>query len=194
LTLPAEDRHRAYDAHAGEDGDEELENALFHCDLGRQAVELERAAGRACHALGLAEGLPGPACSVTAAQTTWGSGQLLLWARRLDLLDEISSCGWQLRRAARAFLVLRPGSRPSRGRPGAGEASLLTGYGRAGLASRGRVSARPAGMYIHVPFCSRAGSRMMRWRQWQPRPRRSPGRWGTSAVSGHCVRGVAGLA
>lgn len=105
LTLPAEDRHRAYDAHAGAVGDEELENALFHSDLSRLAVELERVAGRVCHRLGLGEGLPGPACGLAGGETTWAAGQLLLWARRLDLLDEISSCGWQLRRAARALLA-----------------------------------------------------------------------------------------
>jgi hypothetical protein len=103
LSLPAEDRHRAYDANAGENGDEDLENALFHSDLSRLATELEREAGRACFRLGLTEGLPGPASSLAAAETVWGAGQLLLWARRLDLLDEISSCGWQLRRAARAL-------------------------------------------------------------------------------------------
>ncbi len=105
LTLPAEDRHRAYDAHAGEAGDELLENVLFHCDLGRLATDLERVAGRACHGQGICEALPGPACGVAAAETVWGSGQLLLWARRLDLMDEMSSCGWQLRRAARALLA-----------------------------------------------------------------------------------------
>ena len=44
---------------------------------------------------------------MVTAETAWAAGQLLLWARRLDILDEISSNGWQLRRAARALLASR---------------------------------------------------------------------------------------
>lgn len=107
LSLPPEDRHRIYDGLTGEGGDEELENLLFHTDLGQVATELEREASRACHRVGLPEGLPGPATSVTPRATFAASAQLLLWARRLDLLDGVSSAGWQLRRAARALLASR---------------------------------------------------------------------------------------
>jgi hypothetical protein len=107
LSLPPEDRHRVYDALAGDGGDEELENLLFHTDLGQLATELEREASRACRRAGLPEGLPGPATSVTPRGTFAASAQLLLWARRLDLLDGVSSAGWQLRRAAQALLASR---------------------------------------------------------------------------------------
>jgi hypothetical protein len=107
LSLPPEDRHRFYDRLAGEGGDEKLENLLFHTDLGQLATELEREASRACRTAGLPEGLPGPATSVTPRGTFGASAQLLLWARRLDLLDGVSSGGWQLRRAAQALLASR---------------------------------------------------------------------------------------
>lgn len=107
LCLPADERHRAYDRHAGEDGDEELENLLFHSDLGRLNLELEQAASRAALANGLTEGLPGPATALLPAESVWAACQLLLWARRLDALDAMGSPGWQLRRAARALLASR---------------------------------------------------------------------------------------
>jgi hypothetical protein len=107
LSLPPEDRHRVYDGLAGDGGDEELENMLFHSDLGQLATELEREASRACHRAGLSEGLPGPATSVTSREAFAASARLLLWARRLDLLDGVSSAGWQLRRAAQALLASR---------------------------------------------------------------------------------------
>jgi hypothetical protein len=44
---------------------------------------------------------------VTPRGTFAASAQLLLWARRLDLLDGVSSAGWQLRRAAQALLASR---------------------------------------------------------------------------------------
>ncbi len=107
LSLPPGDRHRIYDGHAGEGGDETLENLLFHTDLGQLALDLEREASRACRPAGLTEGLPGPATSLTSQTTFSAAAQLLLWARRLDLLDGVSSAGWQLRRAARALLASR---------------------------------------------------------------------------------------
>jgi hypothetical protein len=105
MFVPSEDRHRVYDAVAGEHGDEALENLLFHSDLAELAVDLERAATRACRAAGLAEGLPGPATTAVARETFAASAQLLLWARRLDILDGVDSLGWQLRRAAKALLA-----------------------------------------------------------------------------------------
>lgn len=107
LSVPPEERHRVYDGRAGEGGDEELENLLFHTDLTQLAVELEREASRACRRAGLAEGLPGPATALTPQRTFAASARLLLWARRLDLLDGVSSAGWQLRRAAQALLASR---------------------------------------------------------------------------------------
>jgi hypothetical protein len=107
LSLPPGDRHRMYDGRAGAGGDEGLENLLFHTDLGQLAVDLEREASRACRPAGLPEGLPGPATSLTARGTFAASAQLLLWARRLDLLDGVGSTGWQLRRAAQALLASR---------------------------------------------------------------------------------------
>ncbi|MGE5236291.1 MAG: hypothetical protein ACM3O7_08095 [Acidobacteriota bacterium] len=103
LALPPQDRHRVYDDHAGESGDGILENLLFHTDLSQLAFELEREATRACRSLGLAEGLLGPATSARSLTTTAASHAMLLWARRLDLLDGVTSHGWQLRRAARAL-------------------------------------------------------------------------------------------
>ena len=70
-------------------------------------MELEREASRACRRLGLAESLPGPATSLTPRRTFAASAQLLLWARRLDLLEGVNSSGWQLRRAAQALLASR---------------------------------------------------------------------------------------
>jgi len=107
LSLPPGDRHRVYDGRAGEGGDEELENLLFHTDLGQLAADLEREASRACRPVGLNEGLPGPATAVTSRGTFIASAQLLLWARRLDMLDGVGSAGWQLRRAAQALLASR---------------------------------------------------------------------------------------
>jgi len=105
LALPPRDRHRAYDRFGGENGNGELEDLLFHSDLAGLAVELERETARLCRRVGLAEGLPGPATGATPADAFAASAALLLWARRLDLLDGVGSLGWQLRRAARALLA-----------------------------------------------------------------------------------------
>ena len=105
LAVPAEVRHRLYDARAGEAGDTGLEDLLFHTDQALAAVRMERDASRACRAAGLAECLPGPGSATTSATTFAAACGLLLWARRLDLLDGMASAGWQLRRAARALLA-----------------------------------------------------------------------------------------
>ena len=105
LAVPAEVRHRLYDERAGEAGDTSLEDLLFHTDQGRAVASLEREASRACRAAGLAEWLPGPASATASAATCAAAAALLLWARRLDLLDGVSSAGWQLRRAARALVA-----------------------------------------------------------------------------------------
>jgi hypothetical protein len=105
LAVPAEVRHRVYDERAGEAGDTALEDLLFHTDHGPAAARLEREASRACRAAGLAESLPGPGSATESAATFAAACSLLLWARRLDLLDGVASTGWQLRRAARALLA-----------------------------------------------------------------------------------------
>jgi hypothetical protein len=105
LAVPAEVRHRLYEARAGEAGDTGLEDLLFHTDLAHAAARMERDASRACRAAGLAECLPGPGSAAASAATFAGACGLLLWARRLDLLEGVASTGWQLRRAARALLA-----------------------------------------------------------------------------------------
>ncbi len=105
LVLPPEDRHRLYDGLAGDDGDEALENLLFHTDQGQLTLELEREATRACRRYGVHEGLPGPATALVGRETFAAGASMLLWARRLDLLDGVSSFGWKLRRAAHALVA-----------------------------------------------------------------------------------------
>ena len=105
LMLTPEDRHRAYEAAAGEQGDGVLEDLLFHTDLGVLMTEIERETTRCCLRLGLAEVLPGPSTSRDTSGGFASGAELLLWARRLDLLDGVDSSGWQLRRAAHALLA-----------------------------------------------------------------------------------------
>jgi hypothetical protein len=105
LSLPAEDRHRVYDAQAGELGDGGLEDLLFHTDLSQLTLDLEREVTRICRREGLCEGLPGPATSASECAAFSAASAMCLWARRLDLLDGVGSPGWQLRRAARALLA-----------------------------------------------------------------------------------------
>ncbi len=112
LAVPAEERHRLYDAHGGEGGDRELEDLLFHTDHVQVAARLERLVSRACDAAGLAQSLPGPATAGVSAEVVAATCALLLWARRLDQLDGVGSTGWQLRRAARALLASGREPRP----------------------------------------------------------------------------------
>ncbi len=107
LAVPPEDRHRVYDSRAGEAGDGALEDLLFHTDLGSLAIELERAASRAARRHGLPEWLLGPATGLVGREPFVAAAKLLLWARRLDLLEGVGSAGWQLRRAAQALLASR---------------------------------------------------------------------------------------
>jgi hypothetical protein len=103
VALPPADCHRLYESLAGEDGDGELENLLFHCDHGSLTEVMEREASRLCARAGVEEFIPAPATATCPQRAGRVLSQLLLWARRLDLLDGSSSAGWQLRRAARAL-------------------------------------------------------------------------------------------
>lgn len=103
LALPPADCHRLYEHLAGEDGDGELENLLFHSDHGSLTEVMEREASRLCARAGVDEFVPAPATASSPQRAARALSQLLLWARRLDLLDGSSSPGWQLRRAAWAL-------------------------------------------------------------------------------------------
>lgn len=103
LALPPADRHRVYDRAAGDVGDAALEDLLFHSDLAGIGLALERSAAVACRRLGVPDVLPGPSTSAIPASTARGIGIMRQWARRLDLMDGVSSSGWRLRRAARAL-------------------------------------------------------------------------------------------
>lgn len=105
LVVPPPDRHRLWDALGGVNGDEGLENLLFHSELASVYEALEREASRVCTAARLAEVIPGPATACLPLTAARAASELLLWARRLDTLDGIASAGWQLRRAARALLA-----------------------------------------------------------------------------------------
>ncbi len=103
LALPPGDCHRLYESLAGEEGDGELENLLFHSDHGSLTEVMERDASRLCARAGVDEFIPAPATATSPQRAARALSQLLLWARRLDLLDGSSSPGWQLRRAAWAL-------------------------------------------------------------------------------------------
>lgn len=105
LAVAPEVRHQVYDRFAGDGGDTELENLLFHSDWGRLTLATEMAVSRTCREIRLAEGLQGPATAAADAVTFGVASGMLLWARRLDLLDGVTSQGWQLRRAAHALLA-----------------------------------------------------------------------------------------
>jgi hypothetical protein len=107
LLLTPKDRHRILDGCDGTGVEDRLENALFHADVSRGLLALERRAGVTLRRLGME---PVISCLVSqldngkAART---SALLRLWARRLDQSHEESSFGWRLRRAATALEQLR---------------------------------------------------------------------------------------
>lgn len=105
LAVSPELRHQVYDLHAGDDGDQDLENLLFHSDWGRLTQRAEVAVSQACRAHNLTEGLGGPSTSVVDSATFALASGMLLWARRFDQLDGMASQGWQLRRAAHALMA-----------------------------------------------------------------------------------------
>lgn len=105
LSLTGEDKHLAYEAAFGEDGNDVFEDLLFHSDPVDVAKTLEVHGSSMAYELGLREGLPGPSTALCKASCFAAACSLLLWARRLDLLDGVASQGWRLRRAAQALLV-----------------------------------------------------------------------------------------
>lgn len=105
LSLTGEDKHLAYEAAFGEEGNGVFEDLLFHSDPVDVATTLEVHASAMARQLGLREGLAGPSTSLCKAACFAAACSLLLWARRLDLLDGMASQGWRLRRAAQALLV-----------------------------------------------------------------------------------------
>ncbi len=107
LLLTPRDRHRILDGVDGTGLVDEMENCLFHADVSRGLLALERRAGVMIQALGLDPVIPTlvPANGHPVAFRT--AALLRLWARRLDQCYEESSWGWRLRRAARAIEMLR---------------------------------------------------------------------------------------
>ncbi len=105
VCVPPPDRRRVLNECFGEEGNEAVEDLFFHTDLVSLTVELERVASRRAHEEGLEERLAGPATARLGRETFAAAASLLLWARRLDLLDGVGSLGWQLRRAAHALMA-----------------------------------------------------------------------------------------
>ncbi len=107
LLLTPRDRHRILDGLDGSGDMEQMENCLFHADVSRGLLALERRAGVTIRRLGLEPVIPCPAPAGAHPVATRTAALLRLWARRLDQCFEESSWGWRLRRAARAMEVLR---------------------------------------------------------------------------------------
>lgn len=105
LVLSAEEKHAAYERAFGENGNGDFEDLLFHTEAGDVAKNLEVFGSVWAKKAGLREALPGPSTAVCQASCFAAACSLLLWARRLDLLEGVSSQGWRLRRAAQALLV-----------------------------------------------------------------------------------------
>lgn len=105
LSLTGEEKHLAYEAAFGEEGNDAFEDLLFHTEPLEVAKSLEVHGSSIAQELGLREGLPGPSTALCKSSCFAAACSLLLWARRLDLLDGVASQGWRLRRAAQALLV-----------------------------------------------------------------------------------------
>ena len=103
LLLTPKDRHRILDGCEGTGFEDELENCLFHADVGRGLHALERLAGVRLNQVGMDPFVP---CMVPRGHNSEAvrtAAILRLWARRLDQSHEESSWGWRLRRAAAAL-------------------------------------------------------------------------------------------
>jgi len=105
LFLSGEEKHAALERAFGEEGNGAFEDLLFHTEPSELGKTLEVHGSALVREAGLGEGLIGPATSLCKASCYARACALLLWARRLDLLDGVSSQGWRLRRAAQALLV-----------------------------------------------------------------------------------------
>lgn len=105
LVLSGEEKHGAYERAFGENGNDDFEDLLFHTEVGDVAQRLEVFGSIWAKRAGLREALPGPSTAVCQASCFAAACSLLLWARRMDLLDGVSSQGWRLRRAAQALLA-----------------------------------------------------------------------------------------
>lgn len=105
LCLTGEEKHEAYERAFGEEGNGVFEDMLFHSDPVEVAKGLEIQGSWVARELGLREGFSGPGTALCPAPCFAAACSLLLWARRLDLLDGVASQGWRLRRAAQALLV-----------------------------------------------------------------------------------------
>ena len=103
LFLTPKDRHRILDGCDGTGIADELENALFHADVGRGLHALERRAGVTMHEVGMDPFIPCMVPQGFQSNAVRTAAILRLWARRLDQCHEESSWGWRLRRAATAL-------------------------------------------------------------------------------------------
>jgi len=107
LLLTPKDRHRILDGCDGTGLEDRLQNALFHADVSRGLLALERRAGVTLRRVGME---PVISCLISQddnGRATRTAALLRLWARRLDQSHEESSFGWRLRRAAAALERLR---------------------------------------------------------------------------------------
>ncbi len=107
LLLTPKDRHRILNGLDGSGDMERMENCLFHADVSRGLLALERQAGVTIQRLGLEPVIPSLAPAGPHPVAIRTAALLRLWARRLDQCFEESSWGWRLRRAARAMEVLK---------------------------------------------------------------------------------------
>lgn len=105
LVLSGEEKHKAYERAFGENGNGDFEDLLFHTEAGDVARSLEVFGSVWARRAGLREALAGPSTAACQASCFAAACSLLLWARRMDLLDGVSSQGWRLRRAAQALLA-----------------------------------------------------------------------------------------
>jgi hypothetical protein len=103
LFLTPKDRHRILDGCDGTEVADELENALFHADVGRGLHALERRAGVTLQEVGMDPFIPCMVPKGYQSNAVRTAAILRLWARRLDQCHEESSWGWRLRRAAAAL-------------------------------------------------------------------------------------------
>jgi len=107
LLLTPKDRHRILETLDGDDQSDAMENALFHSDISRGLVQLEKKAARLVREAGIEEtlGMLVPSGFDPGAVKT--AAELRLWARRMDQCRQESSRGWRLRRAAAALEPLQ---------------------------------------------------------------------------------------